>query len=159
MADDDQHRASVDAWLERADAGMPPEQLLQTFAEGFDTVWRRAHRTLGEVTLVAIGDRVLHNAAEQFPTLSVLKVESTGLQYKELGALAVSLDSEQLLAAMRFVLLEFLTVLGALTAEILSPALHAELAKLGPEKTRRIDSGAKGKTRRPDEPRGEESKS
>ena len=30
---------------------------------------------------------------------------------------------------MRFVLVEFLTVLGNLTAEILSPALHAELAR------------------------------
>jgi hypothetical protein len=158
MADADQHRASVDAWLERADAGMPPKELLQIFAEGFDTVWRRAHRTLGEVTLVAITDRVLHNAAEQFPTLSVLRVESTGLQYEELASLGVSLDSEQLLAAVRLVLLDFLTVLGALTAEILTPALHAELAKLSPEKTR-TGSGAKGKTRHPGKPRGEDSKS
>ncbi len=39
---------------------------------------------------------------------------------------------EELTGAIRFVLVEFLSVIGHLTAEILTPALHAQLAASRP---------------------------
>lgn len=152
MAADDQHCASVDAWLARIDDGLPPEQWLEIFASGFDAVWQRSHRTLGEVTLMAIIDRVLHNAAERYPALAVLKVEANGLQRAELNALILDLDPGGLRSAVRFVLLEFLTILGVLTAEILTPALHAELSKLAPEKFRRTHADALKSRRKESKP-------
>lgn len=132
MVDAREHGACVDEWMERAANRMPSDRLLGVFDQGFAALWGRAHQTLGDVTLMAIVDRVLYVAAEQYPFLSALKVEPTGLRCQELRQHVGGVHREQLAAAVRFVLVEFLTVLGNLTAEILSPALHAELSKAAP---------------------------
>ena len=93
-------------------------------------MWRRALVTLGDVTLKAILDRVLYTAAERFPLLSPLEVDATGLRSDKFRQGAGSLHRDQLGEGIRFILVEFLTVLGNLTAEVLTPALHAELAKV-----------------------------
>lgn len=133
MVDETGHGARVDAWLERAAKGLPAEGLLEVFEQGFASLWRRAHQTLGEVTLNAIADRVLYNAAEQHPILSPLRIEAAGLRCQELRENAGTLHLDQLAKGIRFALVEFLTVLGNLTSEILTPSLHAELSKVAPE--------------------------
>ena len=129
MAQESDPRGCVDAWIEGAARGLPVDALLEVFQQAFDALWRRAQLTLGDVTLMAIVDRVLYNAAERFPALSSLTVEPAGLRTEPLRKRPRSLDKDELLEGIRFVLVEFLTVLGNLTAEILTPALHAELAK------------------------------
>jgi hypothetical protein len=135
MVDANDHSACVNAWVERAANGLSSERLVHSFERAFSALWRRAHHTLGDVTLIAIADRVLYNAAEHYPILSSLRVEATGLRSQKLRDSAQSLPREQLAAGIRFVLVELLTILGNLTSEILTPALHAELAKMGPEDT------------------------
>ena len=88
-------------------------------------LWQRSQLTLGDVTLTAIVDRVLHLAGEQFPALGSVALSEAGLSWREPPAGA---DPARLAEGIRFVLVEFLTVLGNLTAEILTPALHAELS-------------------------------
>jgi hypothetical protein len=134
MVDTPDHSVCVSAWLEEVGKGLAPEALLELFEQGFGAMWRRAHRTLGDVTLTAIADRVLHSAAEQFPAFSTLKVEATGLECKDFRDSARREPHDQLTAGIRYVLVEFLTVLGNLTAEVLTPALHAELSRVVPEK-------------------------
>lgn len=133
MTNESDHAARVHAWMESVAKDLPPERLVQVFEQGFAALWRRAHRTLGDITLNAIGDRVLLTAAERFPFLSSLQVESAGLRCQELQGYAGGLSRDWLLEGLRFVLVEFLSVLGNLTAEILTPALHAELSKVGAE--------------------------
>jgi len=70
----------VDAWMEHA-AGLPAARLVDLFDLGFAAMWRRAHLTLGEVTLTAIVDRVLYSAAERFPGFSALAVDTNGLRF------------------------------------------------------------------------------
>jgi hypothetical protein len=132
---ENEHSACVNAWLERAARGLPPERLLQIFEQGFAALWRRAHQTLGDVTLTAIVDRVLYTAAERFPLLAGLKINANGIHCEEIRAGAGSLHHDELAQGIRFVLIEFLTVLGNLTAEILTPALHLELSKVALENT------------------------
>lgn len=139
MVDAREHGACVDAWLERLASGLPSDRLLLVFDQGFAALWGRAHQILGDVTLMAIVDRVLYVAAEQYPFLSALKVEPAGLRCQELQQQARSLHRDQLAEAIRFVLGEFLTVLGTLTAEILTPALHAELLKMAPPEAGPVD--------------------
>ncbi|WP_437941968.1 hypothetical protein [Sorangium sp. So ce341] len=127
------HSACVDAWMERVAQGLPPDRFVQLFERAFSALWRRAHATLGEVTLGAIVDRVLYYASERYPILSPLEVDSAGLDCAELQALAGGLARDQLAEGLRFILVEFLTVLGNLTAEILTPALHGELSKVAQE--------------------------
>jgi len=85
------------------------------------------------VTLTAIVERVLHTATEQFPFLASLEVDASGLRCQSLQS-QVGSSHEQVSAAIQFVLVEFLTVLGNLTAQILTPALRAELSQT-PEDT------------------------
>jgi hypothetical protein len=132
VLDENGHRALVDAWLARANKSAPPERLVDSFERAFGAMWQRARATLGDVTLMAILDRVLYTAAERFPLLSPLEVDATGLRSERLRERLGSLHSDQLADALRFILVEFLTVLGNLTAEVLSPALHSELAKAVP---------------------------
>jgi hypothetical protein len=113
--------------MARAGRDTPPGQLFAAFELVFEAMWQRAYATLGEVTLTAILDRVLYTAAERFPLLSSLEVDTNGLKSDRLRAGAPGSNRDELAKGIRFVLVEFLTVLGNLTAEVLTPALHAEL--------------------------------
>jgi hypothetical protein len=124
------HNACVNAWMERTAKGIPSELLVQAFEEAFAALWRRAHQTLGDVTLTAIVDRVLYSGVGRFPILSELKVETTGLRCEGLRENARGALASELEEAIQFVLVEFLTVLGDLTAHILTLALHAELSRV-----------------------------
>jgi len=133
VPDENNHRARVDAWMDRAAKEAPPERLLDAFERAFGAIWRRARVTLGDVTLMAILDRVLYTAAERFPLLSPLEADATGLRSDKFRQRAGSLHPDQLREGIRFILVEFLTVLGNLTAEVLTPALHSELARIAAE--------------------------
>ena len=132
MAHDNDHKSCVHGWMDRAARGLPPERLTLAFEQAFAALWRRAQQTLGEVTLAAITDRVLFTAAEQFPDLGSLRIDADGLSCEELRTRARSLEPDDLAEGIRFVLIEFLTVLGNLTGEILTPALHSELSNVAP---------------------------
>lgn len=143
------HAACVDAWIARAAKGLPPELLLKLFEQALGALHRRTLVALGDVTLTAILDRVLFNAAERFPLFSAIKVEPTGLRWDELRERAAELDNGELAEGIQFVLVEFLIILGNLTSDILTPALHLELSKValgdsaGAESQRK-DRGSKG---------------
>jgi len=121
------HDVAVTAWFQRVAQGCPVEALIQAFEDTFAAMWQRTQLTLGEVTLTAIVERVLHTATEQYPFLAAVEVEPAGLQCQRLRS-EPALRVDQISAAIRFVLAEFLTVLGNLTAQILTPALHAVLS-------------------------------
>lgn len=130
MIEANDHGACVGAWMGLLAKDAPPGRLLEFFEQGFAAMWRRALATLGDVTLTAILDRVLYNAAERFPLLAPLEMDESGLRTEKLRARIDGLDRDQLHDALRFILVEFLTVLGNLTAEVLTPALRSALAKV-----------------------------
>ena len=133
MVHESAHAACVDAWLARAGGGLSREQQFSLFQSAFTAMWVRAHRTLGDVTLTAISERVLFTAGEQYPFLSLLRVDARGPQCEALQHGLPDVEPDQLASGLRLVLVDFLTVLGNLTAEILTPALHAELSKVALE--------------------------
>jgi hypothetical protein len=130
VLDENDHRTRVDAWMERVAKDAPPDRLFDAFEIAFAALWRRARVPLGDVTLTAILDRVLYTAAERFPSLSSLEMDATGLRSDKFRQGAGDLQRDRLGEGIRFILVEFLTVLGNLTAEVLTPALHSELAKV-----------------------------
>lgn len=121
------HRACVDAMAERIGDQLPPGQQLNVFEAAFNAVWRRAQLTLGEVTLTAIVNRVLYIASERYPVLAALRVGADGIDCSELNQRLARVERPPLAAGLHFVLVELLTVIGNLTAEILTPALHEAL--------------------------------
>ena len=121
------HAATVMLWIAGSLAGKPAAQMVQALEEAFGAMWRRAEVTLGEVTLMAITDRVLHDAVGRFPILAPLKLSAAGLDTAALRESAADADVGQLQEAIHFMLAQFLTVLGNLTADILTRALYAVL--------------------------------
>jgi hypothetical protein len=154
VVDEGQHAACVDAWLDRSAKDLSSEALLRLFEAALGALWVRTKITLGEVTLTAIAERVVHNTSEKFPLFSSLEVESVGgIQIRTLRARISSGSASELLEGIRFVLVEFLTVLGNLTAEILTPELHSELSNVA---LPHAVSDAKGAQKNPSNTRGGE---
>jgi hypothetical protein len=119
-----QHAECVDAWLRRARV-LSPAEFRDAFQRAFEAVCTRACGPLG-VTLTAVLERVLENTHRQFPTFRQ-PPKRTLLERYDLRASLEATGHARATRAARFVLIELLTVLGRLTAEILTPPLHAEL--------------------------------
>src|SRR6187431_1718021 len=128
MTDDHEHAACVEQWRRRLGDELDAAALIRAFERAYGAVWQRARLTLGDITLVAIGDRVLHDAAEQYPILRDVRLEVAGISTEELQRRASGLEIQELERAVRTVLVELLAVLGRLTAGVLTPPLHAALS-------------------------------
>ena len=128
---EDMHASAVDAWLIRACAGGSSAALLAGFHEALAGIWARAARTLGQVTLDAVARQVLANAIGRHRCFQPLEPAAGGpfrcdeLQLEKRLATA---SYDELVHGMRAVLLEVLGLLGTMTAEVLTPELHEELA-------------------------------
>ncbi len=128
MTAPEDHARAVDAWLGSAIPGLTGDAVLTAFDGAFRAVWMRAHVPLGEITLAAVMERVLHDAATRHTFLSAVVLEPDGIR---LDALAGNSRNDDLtVRALRGVLVEFLKVLANLTDDIITPSLHASLAKL-----------------------------
>jgi hypothetical protein len=132
------HEAVVATWMDQAER-VTSAQLVDLFEAGIQRVLQRAQPTLGQATLGAIVDRVLFTACERFPFLAPLQLKTgnsdridhwgqRSLDFDDLRTESSAIAPDELANATRFAMVEFLTVLGHLTAEILTPALHAELS-------------------------------
>jgi hypothetical protein len=127
------HAACVDAWLAGVtrDPGLGSvESALDLFEEALSSIWQEAQKTLGEVTLTAIANRVLYVTQDKFPELAGLAVSPEGISVLALRKRLNGLKSTELLEPFRFLLIELLRVLGDLTGDVLTPWLHAELSKV-----------------------------
>ncbi|ATB44390.1 hypothetical protein CYFUS_009877 [Cystobacter fuscus] len=130
MPDRNIHEEAITAWRADWTGTLAPPALLDLFERALDALWHRAHMSLGEMTLMAIVDRVLHQGGEKFPHLSLLKVETSGVHFGELRHAIRDLDGALLEDSLVFLVYELLRVFGTLTGEILTPGLHAELRKV-----------------------------
>lgn len=101
------------------------EARIALFERALAALWRRAHRTLGEVTLGAIAERVLHTVSKRYPVLAAIDADASGFRF---DALREQNELEGLDEAIELTLVQLLTVIGNLTADILTPGLHAALS-------------------------------
>ncbi|HYO74602.1 MAG TPA: hypothetical protein VEU33_51870 [Archangium sp.] len=118
------------AWRDGWGEPLSSEALVDVYERALDALWRRAHLSLGEITLMAIVDRVLHDGTGKFPHLAALKVETSGVQFEGLRLAAPGLAPALLDESLASLVVELLRVFGTLTGEILTPGLHAELSKV-----------------------------
>src|SRR5579871_548964 len=147
MVDDNVHIRCVSEWMKHA-SRVSPEELAGLFEKAMTVLWHRTDSALGDITVAAIVDRVLYNAAEQYSVLSSLKLGPGGVDFAEFRQTAGSVDDRELKKAIQFVLVEMLTIVGNLTAEILTPALHSELSSIVPLKNSRSKQSGEKKDRK-----------
>jgi hypothetical protein len=126
---DASHSDEVDAWIARVIDRAAPAEQLDLFRTAVEAVWNRAAVTLGSVTLIAIADRVLTTAIHRHGFLAAVNPRQTGdTRWKsQVRDRLAAVPPTELIAGLRFALIDLLTVIGRLTAEILSPELHAAL--------------------------------
>jgi hypothetical protein len=129
------HDAWVTAWLERIAKGSESAERLALFDHALAALWRRALPTLGELTLSAVVDRGLREATGKFPQLLSVRIEASGMDFRLVGETGSGACGGELAAALRFLLVQLLSSLGALTGETLTPALHDALARAVPPRT------------------------
>src|ERR1051326_1988424 len=137
---DNVHVRCVSEWMKPA-SRVSPEELAGLFETAMTVLWHRTYSALGDITVAAIVDRVLYNAAEKYSVLNSLKLDPSGVNFAEFRHQAGTINDRELKEAIQFVLVEFLTVVGNLTAEILTPALHSELSKVTLKDSRSKHSG------------------
>ena len=124
------HARFVEEWWVKRASGLPPVQVVALFDLALSALWRRARRTLGEITLSAIVERVLATSSELHPLLAGIRLDHGRISSEELRRRAADLSEETLRAAFSAVLTDWLTVIGNLTAEILTPALREALGEI-----------------------------
>lgn len=136
MAHPRDHQGTVDAWLARVAIGASAPALVALLQSALDVLWRRAQQTLGDVTVRTIVTRVVAVAAGRSPVLRELEVHAEGVSCAPLAhAVArrpgdpgdATIGAAAVRAATRDVLTELLTVLGDLTANAITAALHEAL--------------------------------
>lgn len=150
------HRRIVEKW-ESSSASLSDDQKIRLFVKAFGKIEERALKTLSSVTLHVVLDRVISQSAEKFPFLSEVKIEAQGLTFDHLLRNINNHNSENVIEALRSLLIELLSVLGSITADILTSPLHKALMEVTPETSeesqqqdqslRQIKSGRKSSER------------
>jgi hypothetical protein len=127
--DEPSHRAAVDAWLERSIDHASTTEIVRLFRGALEAVWSCAATTLGVVTLTAIAERALITSAGQFGFLTGINPRPNGdpRWKQQLQERLSSVPRAELIEGLRFGLIELVTVIGRLTAEILTDELHAAI--------------------------------
>jgi hypothetical protein len=135
--DNPNHREAVDAWLERSIDHGSSIDIVRLFHAAVEAIWNGAVTTLGSVTLTAIAERVLHQASDRYAFLSAVNPRPNGdARWRELLHERLrSVPRAELIEGLRFGLIELLTIIGVLTAEILSEELHVTLAAVAVQST------------------------
>ncbi|HUJ27272.1 MAG TPA: hypothetical protein VLW85_14710 [Myxococcales bacterium] len=112
-------RQFVESWLVRRTRTGVADELA---TEALEAVWQRAQRSLSELALAALGRCALEAAARHSPALAEVRVGPRGF---ELPAAALPLP------ALGGLLAELLALIEETSGEILTPALEAELLRVG----------------------------
>lgn len=124
------HEKQVLAWEEMNTQGLRPEQIAQLFGSAIHAIEQRSLLTLSSVTVQIVADRVLHESREKFPILSLVQTESGGLNFNSLIQTCERSTVTEVGDALRYLLVELLSVIGNITADVLTAPLHKELMRV-----------------------------
>jgi len=120
----------IDAWLEQATKDMPAKKIVAVFSHALKSLSRKASRSLNQLTLMAIVNRVLYQCKDKFPLLQELKVDSTGINFDQNQYQLEQSDPEELRESFRYLFVELLSVLGDLTADVITSELEENAAAI-----------------------------
>ncbi len=114
----------IDAWLEQATKNLPAKKIVAVFSHALKALSRKASRSLNQLTLMAIVNRVLFQCKDKFPLLQNLKVDSTGINFDQYQFQLEQADAEELKESFRYLFVELLSILGDLTADVITSGIE-----------------------------------
>lgn len=121
------HALQVYAWENENGHGLSSEEIVHLFSSAIHAIEKRSLATLSSITLMVILDRALFECQEQFPILKSVHLEEKSINLAVLLEKNKNFNTENLRNALRHLLIQMLTVLGNITADILSAPLHKTL--------------------------------
>ncbi|MDO9182815.1 MAG: hypothetical protein Q7U04_10425 [Bacteriovorax sp.] len=124
------HKELVRLWENQNTIDLRAEQLVQVYAGAFQAIESRCLATLSRVTINVVIDRVLHIGSEKFQILSLITIEPSGLSLKNLIQNIKKYKTEEIRNALSYFLVEFLTVVGNITSDVLTASLHKKLVEV-----------------------------
>ena len=127
------HKVLVDLWEEQNTKDLQDEQLIQVYGAAFQSIERSCLSTLSIVTIKVVIDRILHLGSEKYSILSLATFEASGLSLKGLNQNNKNYKTEELKDALSYLLVEFLTVIGNITSDVLTTKLHNKLMEVTKE--------------------------
>lgn len=124
------HKEIVHLWEEKNLQGPGPEQVIKIYGSAILAVEQRCLDTLSSVTVQVVLDRVLHEGLENYSLLSTITIGPKGLNLSGLNHKNENYKLEEITESLRYLLIEFLTVIGNITSEVLTTPLHKELMEV-----------------------------
>lgn len=124
------HKTRVSSWAGPNAEALSAEQLIRLFGAAIRAVEQRSLATLSNVTLMVVVDRALRECVEKFPVLSEIKAQPQGMDLGALLGKSAGLEIKELREALEHLLVVLLTVLGNITADILTAPLHKALMEV-----------------------------
>lgn len=126
----DLHTQQVEEWASQDADKLSAKMQVQLYAMAVEAIEIRSRNTLSSVTVLAVVDRVIHESKEKIPILFPVTIDSNGMNLSGLLETCEACKKADLSKALRFLLTELLTILGDITADILTDPLHQELKKV-----------------------------
>lgn len=123
------HEAKVRVWLKETTTGMDASELIDHFEYAITVIWSRAADTVSDVTVAAVFDRVLTEAVHLHPCLALYNIQNGHLKLDKCRTELMLKTNEEIAQIMLFVFTEFLTILGNITAEVISNQMHKSLSQ------------------------------
>jgi hypothetical protein len=120
------HIRKVNEWETSHGTGLSSKELVNLYSSAIQAMVRRSLETLSAITVLVVLDRVLNEVKEGYPFLSEIKADSQGINFDSFLE-KEGLDPEEFKRALHEFLVGLLTVLGNITADILTTPLHKEL--------------------------------
>lgn len=124
---EDIHEKQVSLWEQKLTKGLTSEELVELYAYALERIEKRALKTLSAITLMVVFDRIIHQNKTAFPALAEIKNNENSTKFYLYSIPSKNFQAEQIAPALRCMLIEILNVLGRITANILTDALHSEL--------------------------------
>lgn len=125
-----EHAAQLATWIEATTQGLSSHKTLGLFEQTITALWTTSRSILSSVLLLAVSERVLFHGSTHHPILKLVEVNVSGFNFDELRKTAKKISHDQIVAALRQVLTDFISILGDITNEVLSPILFQVLAKI-----------------------------
>lgn len=121
------HSGNVHAWLASAQKGLSSQDLIDLFGLGLDSVWTSAEKIISDVTLIAVFDRVAAYGQALYPWVPMIPLKANRPDLASMRAAAASIDRKETLMLIQILLTEYVSILGAMTGETLTPRMHRAL--------------------------------
>lgn len=127
------HQNIVSIWEEKNIKNLSTDQAIHVFGNALQKIEHRCLVTLSSVTVHVVLDRIIHGGIEKYPILKDVTIEVDGLNFKNIFQKKDHYEIKEINNAFRYLLIEFLTVIGSITSEVLTAPLHKELMEVTSE--------------------------